>query len=154
MLHCRRCGAQSILGRSERLSLLRKAGKLRRDARPDPALIDTLFEAELPRLACPECGETALEQREELPSPEDELDPEEWGEARRCVACRSIIHPDRLEILPDTRQCSACAAAGKTGEADERDFCPRCGAELLLAEARGAGLARYTSQCRSCGYRG
>ena len=151
MLYCRRCSATAPLGRSEKISWLRTAGKLRRQAQPDPELVEVLFEAELPRLKCPTCGVVALEVRSD---DDDELDPEAWGEARRCVACGKPIHPERLEILPDTRQCSECAAAGKTGEADEREFCPRCGGEMHLAPVPGAGLARYAPRCTHCGYRG
>src|SRR5690606_20163446 len=100
---------------------------------------------ELPQLPCQRCGKKGLEQRDE--PIEEELDPEEWGEARRCAVCRAAIHSDRLEILPDTQLCAACAAAGKTPEADEREFCPRCGAELHVATSGAGGLARYAMRC-------
>lgn len=151
MLYCRRCGTTQPIGRSEKISLLRPAGKLRRQTQPDPEIVEALFQAELPRLACPGCGEASLALRDDA---DDEVDPEAWGEARRCNACGKPIHPDRLEILPETRQCSECAAAGKTGEADEREFCPRCGSELRLTSVRSGGLARYAPQCTGCGYRG
>ena len=151
MLHCRRCGANRPIGLSERIALLRSSGKLRRDARPDPALVEALFDAELPLLRCGNCGEASLEIRDEP------LDPEDWGEARRCGTCRKPIHPDRLEILPDTRQCAACAAvgaaAGASSAADDREFCPRCGAELRLVAVH-RGVTRYASQCSGCGFRG
>ena len=30
-----------------------------------------------------------------------------------CVACGEVIHPKRLEILPDTKKCVSCSTTGK-----------------------------------------
>lgn len=150
ILLCKRCKHQQIVGRSERIHLLRTNGKLLRDKDPSPDIVDALFENLISQIQCAACGATGLEERAEST---DETDPEIWGESRRCIGCGVAIPAERLELLPKTQQCTPCAAAGKTSREDQRQFCDRCGGLVVLTARRGSGLAGYTMACSSCGQR-
>ena len=147
------------MGLDERVALLRRRGKLLRDKRPDPEIVEQLILVELPNLSCKSCGHVGIQRvsgddcalTDGVLIDGDGLTDEDWGEARRCCGCGVKIDPERLDILPDTTQCTACSAAGKTGQSDEREFCPRCGSVMRLAQRRGSGLAGYSMRCESCG---
>ena len=142
------------MGLDERVALLRRRGKLLRDKRPDAEIVEQLMLIELPRLSCESCGHIGLQQvssDDGALTDSDGLTDEDWGEARRCCGCGVKIDLERLDILPNTTQCTACSASGKTGQADEREFCPRCGSVMRLAQRRGGGLAGYSMRCASCG---
>ncbi len=150
VLLCKRCKHQQVVGRSERLALLRANGNLLRDKDPSPDIVDALFENLLVRLECTACGAAGLEENSDST---EESNPETWGESRRCIGCGAAIPAERLELLPNTQQCTPCAAAGKTSREDQRQFCDRCGGLVVLTARRGAGLAGYTMTCSSCGQR-
>jgi predicted nucleic acid-binding Zn ribbon protein len=85
------------------------------------------------------------------PNQDADDDWEAWGEARRCIGCGTAIPSERLEILPNTQQCTPCAASGRTSREDQREFCDRCGGLLTLTQRRGTGLAGYRMICTHCG---
>jgi len=150
LLRCPECSHERVLGFSEKVSLLRGQGQLRREKEPTAELIDALFAGLLPRLPCRHCGATGL-QPGTLEAEEDEAF---WGAARRCEGCQQPIPPERLEVFPDTPFCTACQARGGTSAAaDERDFCPRCGTPMTMA-LRRSGRTGFQSRCPSCGHRG
>lgn len=64
-----------------------------------------------------------------------------------CVDCGMPISTARLEILPDTRQCSTCCkpAEKKQGRRID-DPCPRCGRPLEW-RCRTEGNANYFIGC-------
>ncbi len=143
-LLCPACKRQRLVGCSEKLTLLRDAGKLRRAKNPDPDLIRELFTSLLPSLACDRCDRAGLQ----LQAAVDEDDPELWGESRRCEVCQQPIMPERLDVFPDAQRCAACQDKPNPETAD--DFCPRCGDRLRVATST-RGITRYRTVCPTCG---
>jgi hypothetical protein len=129
------------------VSLLRSAGVLKSKSDSSPEVVRELFIASAARLRCPDCKAIGLATGETA----DALSDEDWGQARACEGCRAPIPPERLELLPDVRLCAACQQQDDRGElADDREFCPRCGAVMRLVSRRGAGISRYKMQCPAC----
>lgn len=156
MLCCPKCRHRTYDTLADRIDLLKRRGKLLKDKKPDPLIVYELLMLELPATVCDQCGHVGL-RYESIDAGDgryvdgDGLDDEEWGESRKCVGCGIAIDPERIEVLPDTRQCTQCSAAGRTGQADEREFCPKCGSEMKLGLRGGRGLAGYSMRCSSCG---
>lgn len=150
-LRCVHCQHHWLVDLAGRVALLRGAGKLGPRSLPGPDLVDGLIVGALGVLACPSCHELGLEQATEPSAAEAiENDPEAWGESRRCRDCGKLIPEERLEVLPDTYQCTGCAQRGE-GEPEEVDYCPHCGGRVALVQRPGAGLTRYVLRCSGCG---
>lgn len=151
MLTCTACRRAVVFPLAMRIELLKSRGRLLRAKNPDPQLVHELLTLELPDLPCDFCGHRGLVLSEPKAADGDGLDDEHWGEARRCIGCGVTIDPERLEILPDTFQCTPCSAAGRTSREDQREFCHRCGSEMKLTDRSGRGLAGYVMKCTGCG---
>jgi len=149
-LHCRACGWRTIAGPDELVARLRLVGQLRREKEPDDQIIDALLAEAAPRMTCSGCRNIGLrvaeadEEMDQAPG-----DPGDWQAAVLCEACRQPIDPERLEVLPTTRRCTACQHQADTGTAaDEQvEFCPKCGAVVELRVSRGTGITRYKRFC-------
>src|SRR5262249_32287500 len=115
-LTCRECGWRTICGRDDAVARLRIIGQLRREKEPDEALVETLFVEAAPQMTCPICKEKSLFAR-----PSREIDDEagDWQTAVLCEICREPIAPERLEAIPGTKRCAACAAKVESGKLDE-----------------------------------
>jgi len=140
---CGQCHARTAVTQTTMLAVVRGAGMLRREKEPDEAIVEELFGAALQQHPCPQCGAPGctLEER-------DLGDDADWGLARKCVGCGKAILAERLEVIPDTTQCAACAANGPPAEAlTEDDFCPRCGSRMVTRQSGGAGVTRYQFVC-------
>src|SRR5689334_3742488 len=125
-LVCRSCQARTPFGLVEMDRMLRGLKLLRSDAKPDPEIVVELIKAAQPKLVCPYCGATGLvlEASEELPD-------EAWGMARPCEGCGKPIPPERLDVFPDTRLCTACQAGDERGASpDAPEYCPKCGTPM------------------------
>jgi predicted RNA-binding Zn-ribbon protein involved in translation (DUF1610 family) len=71
-----------------------------------------------------------------------------WPEAPRCTMCGRPIPPERLEVFPDATTCVACQRADEQGRAPAAiEYCPKCGAPLIVRQTRGQGITRYTRAC-------
>lgn len=75
-----------------------------------------------------------------------------WPQARPCTGCGQAIPRERLELLPEATLCAACQAAAEDDDAAGRpaatgEYCPRCGAPLVLRASRGRGITRYRPVC-------
>lgn len=134
---------------------------------PAPALLPDPPNSRFPMLRCPECRQTTLDtlpDRIELLKRSGKLlkdkkpDPAIVHELLMLqlpsVVCDRCGHSglEWREVLPETRQCTACSAAGRTGQADDREFCPKCGSEMKLVLRSGRGLTGYSMRCKSCGW--
>ena len=108
----------------------------------DPAELEELLAGAAPRWTCPECKTPGLQVR---PYREERDD---WEEAVRCEVCRKPIPTERLEAMPGVRRCLACQHEHESGAlAAEPEYCPKCGAPLVLKASRGPGLTRYRLFC-------
>ena len=142
-LRCPMCEHRKLCGPEEMLQLLRDAGMLRREAKPDWAIILELFSHQSGNLRCRECGHDQLLL-------EEARDDFEFNDARACEVCRQLIPAERLEIFPEVRRCAACQDKPSVS-AD--DFCARCGGIVTVRTSGGAGVSRYVSVCTDCGQR-
>jgi predicted RNA-binding Zn-ribbon protein involved in translation (DUF1610 family) len=146
-LRCSGCSHVERCGPSQMLARLQAAGALRRTREPEPELVRQLFQATASRFACQACGHQGLACRE---ADADEWD--DWRAVRPCQACGQPIAPERLEVFPQTKLCSACQKKEEVGGLTEVDYCPRCGdAMKIRLDSRGA--SRYVMSCPSCGAR-
>lgn len=113
---------------------------LRRTSEIDRALLMELLTGALLRIQCPECGTSGLEL-----SPHDDG---EWHDAVLCEACRKPIPPERIEAIPGVTRCTACQHDEESGTTEtEPEYCPKCGAPLVLRTSSGAGTTRYKLFC-------
>jgi Zn finger protein HypA/HybF involved in hydrogenase expression len=145
MFRCYHCKKSAYLSFDDRLRWLRSRGRLLKEKNPDLQIVEELFRGLVDTIPCPHCGRQGGEIIADT-----EIDDEQWGEARKCQGCGVVIDPERLEILPDTFQCTACSRAGRTTMEDQREFCPRCGGEMRMVARGGGGLAGYTMRCTNC----
>jgi DNA-directed RNA polymerase subunit M/transcription elongation factor TFIIS len=144
-LSCEACGERKIVGPEEMLACLRAAGKLRRDASPDPNLVLELFQQQVANESCKNCGANSLSLAN------IETDADEWGDPVSCEVCNAIIPPERLEIFPNAKRCAACK--DKPAVDEDPEFCPSCGGLLVMRQRGGAGIVRYVMSCTDCGRR-
>src|SRR4051812_9458944 len=115
-LTCRNCGWRTICGRDDAARRLRIVGQLRRAREPEDGLVETLFVEAAPQMTCPLCKEKTLFAR---PSQVLEAEDGDWQTAVLCEICREPIAPERLDAIPVTKRCAACAAKVESGQFDE-----------------------------------
>ncbi len=121
---------------------LRAVGRLKRNAEPEPELVDELARAAAGEMTCSSCAAVGL-----YVAGEDE-GVADWPTAGLCEACGGKIEPERLEALPEAVRCVACERASESGQPiGEVEYCPKCGAPLALRPTTGAGLVRWRMVC-------
>jgi RNA polymerase-binding transcription factor DksA len=146
-LHCPACHRTEVCHELQMAAKLQQLGMLRRENRPPSDLIDQLARSAVDRLACQQCRQIGL-------TLDDVDDDDDWGPTRPCQYCGQPISPERLAIFPDAEICAACKTKEERGEnADESEFCPRCGA-ILVMRTNGRGITRYAMVCPDCGQKG
>ncbi len=143
-LTCSFCNWSELCDVAVAIKHLSAAGMLRRNSNPSAHEVEELLLAALPRLKCPTCEQTQLQE-----TPADDWGDGNWPEARLCDECDAPIHPERLEILPETRLCTACQRRDETGDPNlaEDVYCPRCGSPMLVKPSSGHGVTRYVWVC-------
>lgn len=139
---CRACHWAVVENRDQAVARLRSIGMLTRDV-PDEETLWELARVAAARLPCSGCATMGL-RIERVP----EDDPELWGDPIPCELCGAMIPAERLAVFPDSKVCAACQAKLDRGEtAGGVEYCPRCGAPLVLKATRGAGVTRYQQIC-------
>jgi len=144
-LVCSSCQSSERLDSGVMVARLRALGMLRRDGSPSEAILEELFQSMLDKLACPQCGDTALTvQNVEWQ--------DDWGDTVRCEQCNQPIDKERLEVFPDTRRCPSCQRRSEQGVADDDPiYCQHCGGLMSLRKRTGTNLAGYRLVCSECG---
>lgn len=143
-LACPRCDWQAICNGVEVERRLRTLGLLRRAPNPPEELVAELLAANTGRLACDRCGAVGLA----VGQADDADEWDDWQQAVVCEVCQQPIPPERLEIFPAAKRCVGCQDKADRGqEADEPDFCPKCGSLVELRVSRGGGTTRYKLFC-------
>lgn len=143
VVRCPKCGHSELVLVGTAADWLRKAGMLRRTSRPSPAELAELLPVAAGQVACPQCGSKGLS----VAAWDQETTSSDWPEARRCEGCGGAIEPERLELMPDAKQCSACQRKSeRPGAAVDGEYCPRCGSPMTL-RASTAGVTRYRLTC-------
>jgi hypothetical protein len=141
-LKCPDCAWQTTCGLEQVVLRLRTLGLLRRATHPPEEMVHELLRANLPRLACDQCGHAGLLLGE------DSGDDADWQQAIVCEVCRKPISPERLEVLPNSIRCVGCQDVADRGEEpEELEFCERCGALVELRVSHAGGLTRYKRFC-------
>ena len=124
------------------LARMRSIGMLTRDV-PDEETLVELARVGAAKLTCPGCGAIGLKVER---APDD--DAELWGDPIPCEFCGAMIPAERLAIYPDRKTCAKCQAKLDRGEsAGGVDYCPRCGAPMVVRATRGGGITRYQQVC-------
>jgi hypothetical protein len=141
-LRCGVCSWAQECAEPDIVRWLSTIGMLKRDPQAEPAVLRELILAAAGRLTCPDCNQIGLIAGD---TPEhDAL----WPTARRCAICGQPIPPERLEIFPQATTCVACQRADEQGRAPAPvEYCPKCGAPLVIRQTRGHGITRYTRAC-------
>jgi hypothetical protein len=116
----------------------------REDARDLDVLLQ-LARAAAGRLSCSECGGSltfdTVEERDE------------WELlSRECSACGVMIPAERLALFPASELCARCQERIDGGQSPDQhdDYCPRCGARMVVRRRRGEGIAGYEQVCPAC----
>lgn len=140
LLLCPHCDWTETCGPDGVTAWLGKARKLRAGRPLEDDVAFEVLRGAAGALACPACGGRGLAVQPVVE--------EDWPEARRCAYCRQPISPERLEALPDADCCAACQQRAERGNAPtEVEYCPKCGAPLVLRLSRSAGITRYVRAC-------
>jgi hypothetical protein len=141
-LQCRQCAWAQECREAEVAGWLRRAGMLKRNPQATPEEMRELILAVAARLACPQCGHIGLAAAD---APDEEA---LWPAARRCEVCGKPIPPERLDVFAAATMCVACQQASDQGRApQETEYCPQCGAPLVVRPTRGQGVTRYALVC-------
>lgn len=144
-LECRGCGWRTVCGEGEITRRLRKLGLFRRASDPPSDLVREVLASHASRLTCDACGATGLSARERSAA-DDDAGP--WGVVATCEICRRPIPPERLQARAGAKRCVECQDAEERGLSPaEPEYCPKCGALLVLRASRGAGITRYKLYC-------
>jgi hypothetical protein len=141
-LRCADCTWAQECAEADAVRWLRSIGMLKRDPNASPAELRELLFAAAGRMTCPQCGRVGLLAAD---APDrDDL----WPAERRCSICGLPIPPERLEAFPDAITCVACQRADEQGSVRNLgEYCPKCGAPLVVKPTRGAGITRYARVC-------
>lgn len=141
-LSCPVCSWRQECGEHEVAGRLRAVGMLKRNPHPTRLELRELVMAAAGRMACSNCGQVGLLATD---AP-DESDL--WPSARRCSICGRVIPAERLEVFPAAATCVACQNSEDQGRVGEQaEYCPKCGAPLVVRQTRGQGITRYTRSC-------
>ncbi|MBX7165478.1 MAG: TraR/DksA C4-type zinc finger protein [Pirellulales bacterium] len=145
VLRCPQCEFSELVLASTAPTWLRKARMLRSNSRATPAELAELLPVAAGKLTCPGCGRRGLVvgRWDQSTSGGDS----DWPETPRCEGCGGAIEPERLELMPQTRMCTACQRkTERPGAAVEGEYCPRCGSPMVLRAVR-AGITRMQLSC-------
>jgi len=137
---CPGCGQDR---RGELEDILRAAGHLRRQTKPDVEIMWELLRSILPSWNCHACGEASMTA--ESDDWEDEGDG--WLETKRCQRCREEIPPERLELFPEEVYCAACRT---TTNDEDITYCGKCGSPTELRARNSGDNIRYIVYCPTC----
>ncbi len=141
-LRCRACSWSEVCGAAQMAGWLRKAGKLRADKQMELDVTVEVLSAAAGQLACPQCEQIGL-----IAAPTVD-DADDWPEARVCEACSKPLDPQRLEAVPNAVLCAACQRKDELGQLEtETEYCPKCGAAMLLRPSKSRGITRYVNVC-------
>jgi predicted RNA-binding Zn-ribbon protein involved in translation (DUF1610 family) len=143
---CPYCGFEERLDAAQLSARLRTLGMLKRDDQRDLAFLIALAGAQSRQLTCNHCGRGGIKVEVA-----DEAN--EWDRPTKpCAACGRPIPPERLELFPDSELCAACQQRVERGQTPDQhdDYCPRCGARMVVRQKRGSGLAGYEMICPDC----
>jgi hypothetical protein len=141
-LRCPACSWAQECGEAETVRQLRTIGMLKRNPHATPLELRELIFAAASRITCPQCSRVGLIATD---APEQDA---LWPAARRCAICGLPIPEDRLEVFPTATTCVACQQADEQGRAPKHvEYCPKCGAPLVVRQTRGQGITRYTMVC-------
>lgn len=145
VFQCAHCRAERRVRDQEMLELVQSHGMLRREAKPEPALVLELLGTIADQLTCNTCGQHGALLKEDWN--------DDWADEVLCEGCQVAIPVERLEIFPDTKFCPDCQSLYESGQApgEEAEYCEACGGIMKLVKRGGAGLAGYTSVCSECG---
>jgi hypothetical protein len=143
---CPRCDETVRWQTETMLAYLRERGKLRREKDPGVELIVELFRNSCEDLVCAACGQRG--QAVEPYSPRFEED--DWAAGRPCEVCGQPIPAERLEFMPDCKQCVECQRKQEAGSGGEAEYCPHCGTPMTVRVRRTHGLTRYQTCCPQC----
>ncbi len=145
-LSCPACGWRTVAGSTDLATRLRLIGQLRREAEPADGLIEALLPEAVGRMTCPGCKAIGLRVTDAV---EEDYAWDDWQAATLCEACRKPIPPERLEALPGSKRCVGCQGLSESGadDADEPEFCPRCGSLMELRVSGRGGPTRYRLFC-------
>ena len=139
---CANCRWGAVDARAQVIARLRTLGMLARDE-PDDDTLWELIRVSAARLKCPACDAAGL-----LFERARDDDAELWGDPIPCEGCGAIIPAERLEVYPNCELCAACQNKLERGSAvGPSDYCPRCGAPMVVRPSRGGGITRYVAIC-------
>lgn len=142
LLRCTACNWSQALDEPGLVRWLAGHGQLRERTDTKGAMLRELALALVPGHACPRCAHVGLSAQLE------DTDALDWPTARRCEGCGGLIGELRLEVFPDARMCKPCQEQLDCGESPSTgEFCPRCGAAMIVRPSRGRGIRRYVLEC-------
>ena len=143
-LVCTHCSNIEMCGPTQMLVRLRQLGMFKRAADPPLDEVLQIFVSSAARMQCDRCQAVGMIARE-MQAVEDD-----WGEPRCCAGCSKPIDAERLEVFPETTHCARCQSEEESGGSSEPEYCPRCGAILIVRQQSGSGVTRYAMFCPEC----
>jgi len=147
-IHCNACEFRQEFTLESLLQWLRPHGLFRRSTPadfPDSSAVLSVARSGLSRISCPACSKEKLG----IQLLEEESD-SSWNSCKPCESCGRPIEEERLEALPLSKICMACAKQGGSKSAQALDeFCPRCG-DRLTVRGSSSGISRYSLYCKTC----
>ncbi len=145
VLRCLSCSAERRFSDQQSLELLQSNGMLRRETKPDAALLRELLLSVVGNVCCEECGHLGVSVQDDWG--------DDWSDEVLCEGCKTQIDPERLEVFPDTKFCPKCQSSAEAGGSPgaEVEYCMRCAGVMKLQKRGGSGVAGYQMVCRDCG---
>lgn len=141
--HCPSCNRDEATPRDVALQRLRDLGRLKRVERTETSLLLEIARLAAGEIYCPDCGAAGMELRTGAPQRDD------FG-GKRCEVCQKSIDPERLEVFPDSKLCTACQRGDERGlDSAEPEYCPACGTPLQPVKST-VGVTRYRMMCPQC----
>ena len=138
---CPQCAWQQSCSDGHMVTMLRTIRKLGVSKSPEGEILGELFRHAAAELKCPECDHQGLQ----IGADEEE---DTWQDAKACEMCGRPIERERVEAIPDARTCVACQRQAEQGNTEvEEEYCPKCGAQMLVKLSRGPGISRYVLRC-------